>query len=155
MQGLCHVATSASIFLTVSITAERLAAVCFPHNYQVRYSLCLFPAMNISFSLYFSVSIFFAVSITAERLADVCFPHNYQVRYCLCLCLFFLCLYVSLSLFLSMYISFCLYFSASIFLTVSITAERLAALCYPHNYQMCYPPYFINSLREILLTQPV
>lgn len=35
-EGICHVGTTASVFMTVSITAERLAAVCHPHTYQVR-----------------------------------------------------------------------------------------------------------------------
>ena len=34
--GLCHIAVSASIFMTIAITAERYCAVSSPYNYQIR-----------------------------------------------------------------------------------------------------------------------
>ena len=35
-EGLCHVAISASIFMTVTITVERYVAVSRPYSYQIR-----------------------------------------------------------------------------------------------------------------------
>ena len=34
--GLCHIAVTASVFLTIAITVERFYAVCSPFTYQTR-----------------------------------------------------------------------------------------------------------------------
>ena len=34
-EGVLHIGVSASVFMTISITTERFAAVCSPHTYQV------------------------------------------------------------------------------------------------------------------------
>ena len=34
--ALCHIAVSASVFITIAITMERYHAVCSPHTYQIR-----------------------------------------------------------------------------------------------------------------------
>ena len=34
--AICHIAVSASVFITIAITMERYQAVCFPYTYQIR-----------------------------------------------------------------------------------------------------------------------
>jgi hypothetical protein len=34
--GICHIAVTGSVFLTIAITVERYYAICSPHTYQAR-----------------------------------------------------------------------------------------------------------------------